>query len=310
MTAEATQGFTGAVLVAKGNHLVFDRAYGSIRGVTMTPHTRFWLSSTAKQFVSAAILKAEEIGLLRLDDTVGSIFPDAPIELSTITIRQLLTHTSGLGQDYGSEQAIDRDEAVASIFSLPVEPSEAIQFRYSNANYQLSAAIIEEVSDISYAEFLQWHLLGPLRLSNTGQTSEDDYGSVAPVAFELPERLKKDQWGSQGIYSTTHDLLMWYRALADGKILSRKNATELFNATVPIGEGAAALGWFEGKNTATGRFLFTRGNDDYGANSLIYAYLDRDFVIIILTHAGQKDEDTSFSRAALAAIERAIWPAN
>ena len=72
---------------------------------------------------------------------------------------------------------------------------------------------------------------------------------------------------------------------------------------------AAALGWFEGTSTATGRFLFTRGNDDYGANSLIYAYLDRDIVIIILTHGGQKDDDTSYSRAALAAIERAIWPA-
>lgn len=309
MAVEVSQGFSGAVLVASGGRIIHDRAYGSMHGVTMTTRSRFWLSSTAKQFVSAAVLKAEALGMLAIEDTVGSIFPDAPGEFSTITIEQLLSHTSGLGQHHGSEQAHDRAQALAAIFSIEPEPSAIGQFRYSNANYQLAAAMIEEVSRLTYVTFLQQHFWGPLGLSDTGQTSEAEFGRVAPVAFGLPERLKKDQWGSQGIYSTTHDLLTWYQALASGAVLSNQHTTQLFSATVPIGEGAAALGWFEGANAQAGQFRFTRGNDDYGANSLIYAYPAHDTVIIILTHAGQKDDDISYSRAALAALERALWPA-
>jgi CubicO group peptidase (beta-lactamase class C family) len=307
MNAELAEGFSGAALVAAGDKIIFDRAYGSVREVTMTTESRFWLSSTAKQFVSAAILKSEEKGWLKLDDSLNSIFPAAPADKAGITIRQLLSHTSGLGQDYTTESVASRDEAIAAIFSLPLELQPGSKFVYSNANYQLAAAIVEIVSGRRFADFLYEQLLLPTGLVNTGQTDETVFSSVAPVALQTPDRLKSRQWGAQGMYSTTHDLLRWYRALAESQILTPASTQQLFGATVPIGEGAAALGWFEGSAASTGTYRFTRGNDDYGPNSLIYAYPERDFVVIVLTHAGQKNDDISYSRAALVAIERAIF---
>jgi hypothetical protein len=73
-----------------------------------------------------------------------------------------------------------------------------------------------------------------------------------------------------------------------------------------IGEGEAALGWFLGRTSLGNPVRFTRGNGDFGPNSLIYAYPDQDVVIVILTHSGDASEDVSWSRAILADLQTAL----
>ena len=148
----------------------------------------------------------------------------------------------------------------------------------------------------------------PVGLHDTGQIEQGIRPAVAPIKGALPERLVQRQWGQQGYFSTTHDLLSWYRALRAARVISKKAVGEIFDPVVKIKEGFAGLGWFFGTTRDGEPMIFDRGNEDFGANALIYAYPHTDAIIIVLTHAGNRDDDQSWSRAVHAEIERLLFP--
>lgn len=152
----------------------------------------------------------------------------------------------------------------------PLEGAPGAGFRYSNSNYQLAAAILEVVSGTSYARFVEDNLWGPVGLADTGFSGPETSSTVSPAVGKLPERLLASHWGEQGLFSSARDLFRSRQALRTGKLLSEASLTELFSPILPIGEGQSALGWFIGTSAAGSRMVFTRGNDDFGANSLIY----------------------------------------
>lgn len=301
---EASQGFSGTVLVARGDRTLLLRGYGRVGGVAMRPDTRFWISSMGKQFVSAAILLLRDEGALALDDPISRWIPDAPPDKGAITLRQLLSHTSGLPQGYRGEEAATNAEAVRSIMAAPLASANQGRFVYSNDNYQLAAAVVERISGLAYREFVRLRFFAPLRLSNSGVASGP--AGVAPTRDDTPERLLQPQWGIEGHFASAPDLLAWYRALRAGRVLQPESVRDLWSPAVRIGEGQAALGWFVSVTPRGTRRVWTRGNDDFGPNSLLYTYPDQDLAIIILSHAGQKTADISFSRALLAGIEEAL----
>lgn len=305
VAGEVRSGFEGAVLVARGDRIVVDAEYPG-RANTSTGGSRFILSSTAKQFVAAALLTCQERKLLSLDDSIDRFFPGAPASLAAVTVRQLLTHTSGLPPSYAAEDATTRDEAVRAILSLAPTVPPGTQFQYSADNYQLAAAIVEVVTRTAYAAFLERELLMPAGLRDTGRITAANAALLAPLAGELPPRLLRDTWGMQGYYSTADDLFAWYRALHAGVILKPASVEQLFTPSVKIKEGHTALGWFVGRTDGGATRLFTRGNDDFGANSLIYVYPETDTVVVVLSHAGNNDREVSWSRSMLASIEVAL----
>ena len=127
-----------------------------------------------------------------------------------------------------------------------------------------------------------------------------------PTRNPAPARLTKPHWGISGHYSSARDLATWFEALRQGAALGTESVQEMWRPVAKIGEGEAASGWFV---TTTGRGtkrIWTRGNDDYGANSLIYGYPDRDVVIVVLTHAGDKANGTSWSRAVVSDLEEVL----
>lgn len=298
------QGFSGTVLVAKGARVIVDRGYGSVHGVRMRPDTRYWISSTGKQFVAASVLLLQQHGKLSLDDPISRFLPEAPPDKRAITIRELLSHTSGIVQGYQGEASSSNAEAVRRILAVPLETPRVHRFLYSNENYQLAAAIVERVSGLTYQQFERRHFFGPLGLKDTGIAQGS--AGVAPTRDATPDRLRKANWGIEGHYSTARDLFRWYRALRSARVLDEASLRELWGPVVPISEGQAALGWFVTTTPRSTKRMWTRGNDDFGPNSLVYAYPDRDLVIIILTHAGQKTDDISYSRALVADLEAAL----
>lgn len=306
---EVQSGFKGAVLVARGDRVVVDAESPARDGTNKDSDSRFILSSTAKQFVAAALLKCQERRLLSLDDPISRFLSQAPEPLAAVTVRRLLTHTSGLPQGYSSEDATTRDEAVRLILSQPLTAPPGAQFQYSNDNYPLAAAIVEIVTRDEYAAFLERELLRPAGLRDTGQITSANAALLAPLAGDLPPRLLRATWGMQGYYSTTHDLYTWYRALRTGVVLEAGSVAQLFAPSVKIKEGQAALGWFVGKTDSGATRVFTRGNDDFGANSLIYVYPETDTIVVVLTHAGDNDRGVSWSRSMLASIETVLFSA-
>jgi CubicO group peptidase (beta-lactamase class C family) len=303
--SEVAQGFAGAILVARGGRPVVLESHGSEGGVAMHPDTRFWISSMGKQFVSAALLSLQDEGRLSLDDPLSRWIPDAPADKRGITIAQLLAHTSGLPQGYRGEQATSNEEAARDILATPLADQPGRRFIYSNENYQLAAAIVERASGRTYREFVSQRFFDRLRLGNIGIASGPGSG-VAPTRGGTPRRLLEPQWGIGGHYASIRDLFAWVRALRSGRILSTGSRERLFTPVVALGEGQGALGWFVSVTPRGTRRIWTRGNDDFGPNGLIYTYPDRDLTIIVLSHAGQRTSELSHSRAMLAALEQAL----
>ena len=298
------EGFSGTVLVAQDNRVIFDRGYGSIHGVQMRPNTRYWISSTGKQFVAAAMLLLQDRGKLSLDDPISRWLPEAPADKRLITIRQLLTHTSGIPQGYVGENSASNAEAVRRILAVPLEVNRPKPFLYSNDNYQLAAAIVERVSGLTLQQFEARNFFAPIGLKNSGIAQGP--AGVAPTRDPTPARLRRPNWGIEGHYSTASDLFRWYRALRQGRVLSATSIEQLWKPAAAITEGHAALGWFVTVTPRGTRRIWTRGNDDFGPNSLVYTYPERDLAIVILTHAGQKSDDVSYSRALVAGLEDAL----
>lgn len=306
LRTDVARGFSGAVLIAKGDRVVFDRAYGSLRGVATRPNSKFWIASGGKQFASAAILLCADRGWLTLDDPLGRFVPGAPTDKRAITVRQLLAHLSGLDQTYAAEDTSNRDAAIDAILAKPVVDTPGKAFHYSNDNYELAAAIVEIASGVDYRNFVTKAFFRPLHMRRTGFSFTSGARGVLPAHDPTPERLTKPMWGEAGVYSTTHDLLAWVQALRRYRVLSRASTDSLFAPVAPIHEGKTALGWFLGRTARGTPTIFTRGNEDFGPNALIYIYPDRDITAIVLTHAGDADDDHSWSRFVLAQIETAL----
>ncbi|HWN06693.1 MAG TPA: serine hydrolase domain-containing protein [Steroidobacteraceae bacterium] len=307
---EVAQGFSGAVLVAQGDRLLVEGVYGSMSGKTLPAAGRFLIASAGKQYTSAALAKLQDLRRLDLDDPIARHLSGTPADKREITIRQLLSHTSGLPQGYGSERAANAEEATREIFGIPLTASPGSKFQYSNENYQLAAALVEAVSGRSYSAFVHDELLRPAGLRETGQL--DGPASVArlsPLAGPLPPRLLDLRWGSFGYYTTAGDFHRWFRAIRSGDVLTQAAASELFAPIAKIGEGHAMLGWFTGTSPAGEALIFTRGNDDIGASSVLYAYPGSDTVIVVLSHAGQKTDELSWARAVHSRIEEILFGA-
>jgi CubicO group peptidase (beta-lactamase class C family) len=301
---DVTQGFSGTVLIADGDRIALCKGYGVLHGIPMRAATRYWISSMGKQFVSAAILKLQDHGKLHLDDPLAKWFDRTPPDKHSITIRQLLTHTSGLPNGYVGESASSNSEAVRLLLAVPLVQEPGTGFLYSNENYQLAAALVERVSGLSFDVFETQMFFRPLGLRNIGIANGPS--NTAPTRDPTPARLSAPNWGIGGHYASAPDLFHWSRALFGGNVLSPEGLHELITPTIRIQEGEAALAWFV-NHTAKGTLrLWTRGNDDYGPNSAIVVYPARGVTMIILTHAGDKPEDLSWSRVVLADLERAL----
>ncbi len=209
------------------------RAYGLAElehGAAATPATIYEAGSVSKQFTAAAILLLAEDGRLSLDDDVRRHVPELPDYGTPITIRHLLTHTSGL-RDWGSVAAVEgwprgsramtNDRAVEIIVrqrALNYEPGT--EWLYSNSGYNLAAVIVQRVSGESLAAFTARRLFEPLGM---GQTRwRDDFTAVVPGRATAYERGAdgyheampfEDAHGNGGLLTTVGDLLIWNRAL-------------------------------------------------------------------------------------------------
>ncbi|HEX7401864.1 MAG TPA: serine hydrolase domain-containing protein, partial [candidate division Zixibacteria bacterium] len=134
-------GFSGALLVAKDGMIILNQGYGmAIRSenIRNTAETVFSTGSITKQFTAAAIMKLKMGGKLNTSDPIGKFLDGVPKDKSKITIRHLLTHTSGLVQDVGGDyDAAPRDETVKKILAEPLEFKPGERFEYANVGYTL-----------------------------------------------------------------------------------------------------------------------------------------------------------------------------
>lgn len=247
-----------AVLIRKNARTVMTRAYGVTdlnAHIKIDARTNFRLASFSKQFTAMAIMLLVHDGKLRYDQTLTELFPGFPAYGRAITVRDLLTHTSGLA-DYETLMQ-EREKAEGPIWSVEkqIHDDEVLEllaqqkhgifepgssWAYSNSGYVVLGLIVAKVSGMPYPDFLHRRIFAPLKMSRTvafmkgvNVVRQRAYGfSKKDGRFENTDQSATSATlGDGGIYSNLTDLARWDDALASGKLLSK---TEMAPALEPV----------------------------------------------------------------------------
>lgn len=244
----ATNRFNGAVLYAENGVVVYKKAYGieDFRtGRPLSVNSSFNLASVTKQFVCMAILLLKDKGLLDIDDSIRKYIPELPYK--GITIRHLMTHTSGIPeyfnwfQRYRTPLDTLTNAKLINLFATQKPMLDFVpgtQWQYVNTNYALLVSIIERVSGQSFPVFFRERIAVPLQLKST-YVYHALMRTVPPnqvVGFKETGEGRKLQdltvfdgvTGDGNIYSSVEDLFLWEQSLYTEKLVKKKTLSEAF----------------------------------------------------------------------------------
>lgn len=303
-SAVEVERFSGAILVARDGKVLVSKGYGMANvelDVPNTPQTVFRLASITKQFTAAAIMMLQERGKLNTGDPFCKYLTDCPPAWQPITIRQLLTMTSGIPGVTATELGplrglpVPWDQWLEATKKKPLEFAPGENFKYANTGYTLLGFIIERVSGKSYGEFLQENIFAPLGMKQTGyedplriiKNRATGYRQLPgdPVT-NVPYAEMIRLYAAGGIYSTTEDLLLWDKALYTDKLLSRKSIDEMFTPFKEMYPGKAyAYGWWT--SNKFGRQEIAHGGNLAGFITYLARYPSERVTVIVLSNNGR-----------------------
>lgn len=293
--------------IAVGDEVVFTAAHGVLdldTRVAASSSTRFRVASHSKVFTATAIMQLVEQGQLRLDDRVADHLDwfaadDPDSELAHITVRQLLSHSSGLTRDgvtthWFDDEFPSLDEMVAQVGSMPVYGT-AEQLKYSNVGFTIAGQVIEAVTGRSYEEHVTDAIVEPLGLSSTTPDLPDDLTDHA-LGYPrwLPDRERtpfdhvraKVMNSATGFSSTVEDLLRWYQAhrLGSGELLHDRTKREMQRLQFEGKDTRWGLGFSIEK--AAGMQFAAHGGGYPGFITFSGVEQEHGLAIVVLTNAG------------------------
>lgn len=327
--ARAGSDFSGSILIARGDTIVFERGFGLAdieHNQSFNADTVLDVLSLTKQFTAAAILKLEERGKLSVDDTLDQFFDNVPNDKKRITLHQLLNHTSGLKRDYKWDyRKVTRDELEKNILNSRLHSSPGEEYRYSNIGYSLLGIIIEKVSGKGYEEFLNEQLFQPSGMTQTGyrlpQWEPNNFavgyrsraitfgGWLARAANWLGA---DDRWGTPldqywaedgpwwnlrangGLLSTLNDLYRWHLALENNLVLSEATKRKLTTPPhINSGNKYYGYGWVIQKNEAGVAVMHHTGGNPYFF-SLFHYDINNDLLLLFATNDWKSVDNGQF----------------
>lgn len=304
LKAVGSFGSAGQVILGRGDQPIVSTCYGWARieeRVSVTPETIFELASTSKMFTALAILKLEMQSKLDVRDSLGRFFPNVPEDKRGLTIHQLLTHTSGLpGGDIVEDfEKIGRQELVEKILAIPLRAKPASRFIYSNAGYNLLAAIIEKQSGREYGDYLKEAIFDPAGMTHSFINGAAELSTLATAhAYQGlknnggPERpvFNVRTWGGGSICSSASDLWKLKLALDRNQIIDENAKEKMFKVQVRIAEDnnygyGCFVYWSSGRKVID--FI---GETERGFNCTFRNFIDDQLTLISLSNASQPNE--------------------
>lgn len=306
--------FTGSVLVAKGNKILFAKGYGltdekNPDSEPININSKLEIGSITKQFTASAIMQLEEKKLLSVNDKISKYFPDY-IYGDKITIKNLLTMRSGINPSiYFSDELIsqglellengkplDTDFWISSLNKGGMKHEPGKVHVYHNINYVLLGKIVEQVSGMSYKDYVQKHFYNPCRMTNTN----NDSGNIDVKAYDSKgnEQYFPDQYSFAcgDMNSTVVDLYKWIQKLVKGKIVSRKSLFEMTYKRVKDSPGYGYGLMYNGSN------IFHTG-ETLNYNSIMSYDVKTKVTIIVLSNKSRHEKDTK----SFAQYLKAFW---
>ena len=287
--------FSGSVLIAKGDEVLVRKGYGLANieiQASNTPETKFRLGSVTKQFTAMAIMLLQEDGLLSINDPLSKFIPDYP-DGDKITIRNLLTHTSGIPNltDFPELEKIKKiktsvEEVIEIFKNEPLKFTPGEKYQYSNSGYTLLGYIIEKVSGKTYEKFLNENIFIPLNMEDSGY---DHYNTVllnrasgySPGKDGVVNAKYIDMsipFGGGCLYSTVEDMYLWDRALYTNKLLNESSLNEMFT---PFKDDYG-YGWYISDILNRKCIRHSGGIEGFTAN--ISRYVNDDVCIVVLSN--------------------------
>ena len=296
---EKEDRFSGVVLIARGDEILLQRAWGKAnrdRNISNTLETQFRLGSQNKMFTSVAVLQLVEAGKLSLREPIVKYLPDYPNKelASKVTIHHLLTHTGGTGDIFGPQFDANRltlkehSDYLKLYGARPLAFEPGTQDRYSNYGFVLLGALIEKVTGDAYYEYVHDKVFEPAGMRSTASLPESHYvprrsagymkkdGRWVPNTDELPYR----GMAAGGGYSSAADMLRFAKALQSGQLISKEmlaRATTSQNVAGNYGYGFGLQG--------TGKLRsFGHGGGAPGMNSDLRIFPELGCVVVVLSN--------------------------
>ncbi|PZX58070.1 serine hydrolase domain-containing protein [Algoriphagus chordae] len=311
------EGFSGVILVAENGKILFEEAMGMRsyeNQILLHEDDIFELASLSKQFTAMMVMICKEKGLLDFDDQLSNYIE---IPYPDISIRQLLTHTSGL-PDYqaimdahwdkskvaGNPEILEYLREYAPVKSF--EPGE--KYEYSNTGYVMLASLVEKVTGEDFVALSKTWIFDPLGMQSTAIRSLEEKAQVQTFAAG---HLKDDighyvnannfhssdytiwlgnRKGPGRVSSIVEDLLKWDQALYTEKLVSKETLEEAFRP-IKLGDGFLSyygFGWEIKPQSPFGKMVMhTGGNPGY--KTIIVRYIDENKTIIILNNNAHPD---------------------
>lgn len=296
-----------AVAIVRGRDVLLRKGYGLANvelDVPVGPETMFQSGSVGKQFTATAVMLEVEAGKLRLDESITQIFPDAPADWKPITVRHLLTHTSGIPDytDGGGALAFDprhdhtEAELVRLAYAAPLDFAPGTRWRYSNTGYLLLGAAVRAASGQFYGDVLRDRVFAPLGMRTARIISEEDIVPHRAAGYRLVDgALKNQEWvapslnttADGSLYLSLDDLIAWDRGLRQGAIL-RPDSWQAAYTPVRLASGQAypyGFGWFIG--SWRGQPWLHHSGSWQGFKTYISRYLAADLTVIVLANLEQ-----------------------
>jgi CubicO group peptidase (beta-lactamase class C family) len=282
--------------------------------VSVTPASIFQTGSLGKHLTATAVLLLVEEGKVGLDDSITKYFPEAQTAWQKITIRHLLTHTSGIPDVWenteqdaytkgivDSRKDYDEEELTRIYLGLKLEFQPGEKWSYCSTGYALLGFLIHRVTGMYYGDFLRQRVFSPLGMNATTIISEADIVPNRVSGYILVKgELKNQEWiapflnttAEGGLYSNVLDLARWDAALYTEKILRRARLEEMWTP-VKLNSGEEypyGLGWFLANVNGHRLLYHTGGNQGFFIS--MSRYVDDRLTIIVLNNMDEYHCDT------------------
>ena len=309
-----------AVLVARGDKVLFQQAYGmaSIElGVPLSPQHKFRIGSVTKQIAATALLTLIDDGKAALNDPLSKYLPDYP-NGAAITLQQLLNHTSGVKSYTGIpgymhnkiRNQLSTSELIAEFKDLAVDFAPGAEFRYNNSGYVLLGAVIEAITGKSWHQYLDDAVLAPNQLSNIIYPDEqriipgmaDGYSLQSDQPVSRAALLSMTQPHAAGaLVADANALWQWNRLLHGGKLLKPTTYQQMITPTGAAAENGENYGFGITRAKLRDMLLLQHGGGINGFVSLLSYLPEPELTVVMLRNSDGRGPDLEYLSRKIAA---------
>lgn len=312
-----------SLAVVRNGQVVRALGYGSANlehNVPATSATVFQSGSVGKQFTATLVMQLIGEGRLSLDDRLSKFFPNGPAAWREITIRQMLSHTSGISESFYSKVNIQLEYADTTVMRLigeqPLDFTPGSKWRYSNPGYVMLGYVIEKVTGRFYGDLLEERIFGPLGMTTAMIINEPLIVPNRAAGYETVNgEIVNQAWVSRkfnttadgALYLTVHDLAKWDAALYGDRVLPQSALAQMWTP-IRLNDGTThpyGFGWSVGN--VNGHRIIEHGGAWQGFKAYIARYVGDGLTVIVMMNLGEANPGV-FAHGIAGVIDPALKP--